>query len=559
MIKQLNVPLMTAKYLGRNTANKWRYLTSSSLRPLEFLSSKPIVLLSALNLQSCKVKRKCLLSSALTRIITAVLIGMSATTAAQAQSTLPKFSCTSSFYETIDGQLSKLNIVTGQYDPIGPDQFAYNGTGYNENDDYVYGFGQEGTILNHLIRVGSDGNIESLGDIGLTSARGTFDDTNRLFYGGNSKRLNFIDVTTKTTGLLSFSLASGSAALQPTLDYAYTVSGGEEFIVGARDGDVLIYNLTTGVSRRVAVAGLPNGGFGAAWGASNGSVYFSANGDGTNYEILNIGTTPTIGATFSAAVSTVHDGMACASAPPPFVAGPGLTLTKLASRDTDVPIGDTVSYTYTVTNIGNVNIENVTVNDVHGGAGSLGTVALGSLTNNSGNSSDDGADNDLDVLAPSDVITFTADYLIVPGDAGNSVSNTATANGSATTGMLTPPTATETITVKAAATADLSITKTNTPGVNGEVDQTDDTVTTGDNTTYTLVVKNNGPDSVTGAVVKDTPTSGLTCTGTDTVTLSGDGIPTGTFTIADLTGAGITLDTLADGQSTTLTYSCEVN
>ena len=108
-------------------------------------------------------------------------------------------------------------------------------------------------------------------------------------------------------------------------------------------------------------------------------------------------------------------------------------------------------------------------------------------------------------------------------------------------------------------TADLSITKTNTPGVNGEVDQTDDTVTTGDNTTYTLVVKNNGPDSVTGAVVKDTPTSGLTCADTDEVTLTGDGVPTGTFTIADLTGAGITLDTLTDGQSTTLTFSCEVN
>lgn len=107
--------------------------------------------------------------------------------------------------------------------------------------------------------------------------------------------------------------------------------------------------------------------------------------------------------------------------------------------------------------------------------------------------------------------------------------------------------------------ADFSITKTNTPGVNGEVDQTDDTLTSGQTTTYTLVATNNGPSTVTGAVVTDTPTTGLTCTGTDAVTLAGDGVPTGSFTIADLTGGGITLGTLTDGQSTTLTYSCEVN
>lgn len=107
--------------------------------------------------------------------------------------------------------------------------------------------------------------------------------------------------------------------------------------------------------------------------------------------------------------------------------------------------------------------------------------------------------------------------------------------------------------------ADLSITKTNTPGVNGEVDQTDDTVTSGSNTTYTLVVTNNGPSTVTGAVVTDNPASGLTCTGTDAVTITGDGVPTGSFTIADLIGSGIALDTMTDGQSTTLTYSCEVN
>tara|TARA_R110000787_G_scaffold280905_1_gene391911 strand:+ start:19942 stop:21672 length:1731 start_codon:yes stop_codon:yes gene_type:complete len=114
-------------------------------------------------------------------------------------------------------------------------------------------------------------------------------------------------------------------------------------------------------------------------------------------------------------------------------------------------------------------------------------------------------------------------------------------------------------TIVIGASVDLAITKTNTPGVNGEVDQTADTVTSGTTTTYTLVATNNGPDSVTGAIVTDTPTSGITCPGTNTVTITGDGVPVGSFTISNLTGGGIALATLANGQSATLTFSCQVN
>jgi len=362
-------------------------------------------------------------------------------TPSKAQSTLPPFTCVSAFYETIDGQLSLLNIATGEYDPIGPDQPQYNGTGYNVNDDYVYGFGQEGPIDDHLIRVGSDGSIESLGFVGFTSPRGVFDGTNRLFYRGNSNSFLYIDVTTLTTGSVPFTLASGSPGLNAVLDYAYTVKGGQEYIVGARDGDVLIWNLTTGVSRRVTVPGLPDTGFGAAWGANNGSVYFSANSTGVNYEILDIDTTPIIGATINAELSTAHDGMSCADAPPPFVSGPGLTIDKEASPDIDVQVGETVTYTYTVTNVGSTVISDVTISDVHGGAGALGTIAPDALANNSGNSSDDGADGDFDTLAPTDVITFTAEYVVARGDADSTVSNTATANGSPASGSLSPPSA----------------------------------------------------------------------------------------------------------------------
>ena len=96
---------------------------------------------------------------------------------------------------------------------------------------------------------------------------------------------------------------------------------------------------------------------------------------------------------------------------------------------------------------------------------------------------------------------------------------------------------------------DLSITKSN--GVTE--------VTSGDTITYTLVVSNAGPDAATGAVVTDTPGAGLSCPATGTVTITGDGVPSGSFTIADLTGVGITLGTLNDGEAATITYSCTVN
>tara|TARA_R110000787_G_scaffold280905_1_gene391910 strand:+ start:16700 stop:19708 length:3009 start_codon:yes stop_codon:yes gene_type:complete len=116
-----------------------------------------------------------------------------------------------------------------------------------------------------------------------------------------------------------------------------------------------------------------------------------------------------------------------------------------------------------------------------------------------------------------------------------------------------------TITIDVAPSVDLVITKTNTPGDNGDVDQASDTVTSGTNTTYTLTVTNNGPDAVTGAIVTDTPTSGLTCAPANSLTITGDGVPPGSFTIADLTGAGITLVTLGNGQSASISFDCQVN
>jgi uncharacterized repeat protein (TIGR01451 family) len=121
------------------------------------------------------------------------------------------------------------------------------------------------------------------------------------------------------------------------------------------------------------------------------------------------------------------------------------------------------------------------------------------------------------------------------------------------------PTANITCTFTNGLLANLSITKTNTPTV-GALDQANDTVDSGQATTYTLVVTNHGTTAVTGAVVRDAPGAGITCPPGNAVTISGDGVPAGSFTVADLTGAnGIVLGTLAAGQTTTLSFTCQVN
>lgn len=107
---------------------------------------------------------------------------------------------------------------------------------------------------------------------------------------------------------------------------------------------------------------------------------------------------------------------------------------------------------------------------------------------------------------------------------------------------------TATVTIVVGAVVDLSVTKDN--GVT--------TVTSGDTITYTITVSNTGPDAATGAVLTDTPGTGLTCPTTNPLAFVGDGIPSGSFTFGNLT-SGITLGTIPNGGSLIVTYDCTVN
>lgn len=104
--------------------------------------------------------------------------------------------------------------------------------------------------------------------------------------------------------------------------------------------------------------------------------------------------------------------------------------------------------------------------------------------------------------------------------------------------------------------ADLTIRKTNTPAA-GADDAAGDTLVRGASTTYTIVVGNNGPDAVTGAILRDpiAGRNGLSCTAPPSC--SGAACPAG-LSLAQL-DAGVALGTLDNGGSVTVTLTCTVN
>lgn len=109
--------------------------------------------------------------------------------------------------------------------------------------------------------------------------------------------------------------------------------------------------------------------------------------------------------------------------------------------------------------------------------------------------------------------------------------------------------------------ADLRLTKTNTPGLNGEVDQVGDTVVSGTATSYAITVSNLGPDSANGAVVNDPVPTGITC-GTASCTATGGAacpVQTGAALVTALQGTGAVIPTLPASGSVTITLSCSVN
>jgi uncharacterized repeat protein (TIGR01451 family) len=109
--------------------------------------------------------------------------------------------------------------------------------------------------------------------------------------------------------------------------------------------------------------------------------------------------------------------------------------------------------------------------------------------------------------------------------------------------------------------ADLRLTKTNTPGVNGEADQAADTLVSGATTNYTIAVTNLGPDTANGPTLTDPAPTNLTCTTASCTAVGGAACPvqTGAALVVALQGAGATIPTLPLNGAITVTLTCTVN
>ncbi|SFR64384.1 beta strand repeat-containing protein [Litoreibacter janthinus] len=197
---------------------------------------------------------------------------------------------------------------------------------------------------------------------------------------------------------------------------------------------------------------------------------------------------------------------------------PGVSMTKTPSITADAAVDDIITYTYTVTNTGNTRLFDVAVTDAQTSAAGTNPLAIAgdSLTEDNGetgNSTDSGANGSWDVLAPGDVVEFTASYTVTQADVDLAAPLTNDASVSATGPPgTTPPSDTATVSVpvqdtdpqleavklvssstgsEAGDTVNFSITIANTGNVTLDAPVLVDTLTRTDGTPLTLT---NGPD-----------------------------------------------------------------
>jgi len=102
------------------------------------------------------------------------------------------------------------------------------------------------------------------------------------------------------------------------------------------------------------------------------------------------------------------------------LSNPALQVTKVGLPNSNVQAGQTVTYTYEVTNTGDVTLTDIDLSDAHGGSGSFpdpGSETLISDVAPTGDSIDPGGFNGIwETLAPGDVVRFTASYIVTQDD-----------------------------------------------------------------------------------------------------------------------------------------------
>ncbi len=186
---------------------------------------------------------------------------------------------------------------------------------------------------------------------------------------------------------------------------------------------------------------------------------------------------------------------------------PGISVVKTASVPSVSTVGQTVTYTFTITNTGNVTLHNVDVSDAQSPPSLESSV--GPITCMTGINGDI-------VLAPGGTDTCSAGYTVTQADlTNNSIVDTATSTGTPPNSV-TPVTGTSTLTLSV---TKVSVVKSASPAGG---------VTAGSSTpiVYTLTVSNTGSATTTAPiVVTDSAPTGTTLVSSSPACLTG-GPPT---------------------------------
>ena len=134
-----------------------------------------------------------------TRGLMAVIFCASFTVTAHAQA--GPFTCDGEIYQVQSGQLRIFDANQSAYVDVGPQNGAYNATGFNTQDNFAYGAqGQD------IIRIHRDGFIEDVfTNIGHTSFSGDVDDNNTLWLRRTNNRYIGYNLSTGAATDITFS------------------------------------------------------------------------------------------------------------------------------------------------------------------------------------------------------------------------------------------------------------------------------------------------------------------------------------------------------------------
>ena len=172
------------------------------------------------------------------------------------------------------------------------------------------------------------------------------------------------------------------------------------------------------------------------------------------------------------------------------VEDPAWTVNKIVDDPTP-DVGDTITYTITVTNTGNTTLNGLTVTDTMGGGRTVSWKPLPSVVTDNG-------DGTLTIngLEPETSVKIEATYTVVADDAGDTFTNTVTVSDDTTEEEPENPPA---VTV---GKPGIEITKTVT-GMSGPVVDGEQTAMVGDELTYTIMVTNTGETTFYDVTVSD--------------------------------------------------------